>query len=275
MRITKLFITAALLIFCSLYCRAQETDYVYADSSVLLADSLSAKALVFDMKKKGRLQEKMVVDSAVRKSQLLVINDSAEGLKNAAAFDYAKNLDSLLKELQKAQHTEQQPSSVNLSWLERFFFSPVTKVFFWMLACLFIGFILYKLFFTKGIFQRPTVTSNVTHIPLDAEEHMLAGTDYNKLIAQAITAQNYRLATRYHYLQVLQKLSQKNAIQFAPEKTNYQYVAELSGKPYRVEFASLTLSYEYAWYGGFEVTEGMFATIQNSFKQFNSQLQLF
>ncbi len=270
-----MLISAALLIFCSLYCRAQETDYVYADSSVMQADSVSAKALAFDIKKKGQMQEEIVADSAVRKSQLLVVNDSAEALKNASSFAYAKNLDSLLKELQKTEQTKTKSSSVNLSWLARFFFSPVTKVFFWILACLFIGFILYKLFFTKGIFQRPTATSNVTNIHVEEEEHMLATTDYNKLIAQATTAQNYRLAIRYHYLQALQKLSLKNAIQFAPEKTNYQYVTELTNKPYKNEFASLTLNYEYAWYGGFEVSESIFFAIQNNFKQFNSQLQLY
>lgn len=271
MTFIKFLISVTLVILCSQYCRAQDTDYVYADSSVIKADSLSTKALVFDMKKNDRLNEYAAIDSSLKKAQVSVINDSAEALKSASSFAYAKNLDSILKVLQKKQRSQAPPSEVNLSWLERFFFSPITKVFFWILACLFIGFILYKLFFTTGIFQRQTATSNVTLQPIE-EEPLLATTDYSKLIMQATGNKNYRLATRYHYLQTLQKLALKNAIQFAPEKTNHQYIVELFGKPYKDEFISLTLHYEYAWYGGFDLTEVIFAKIQNNFKQFNSKV---
>jgi hypothetical protein len=271
MRLTKFLISLSMVILCSLHCGAQDTDYVYADSSVIKADSLLTRALVVDIKKNSRFNENVIVDSSLQKRQLSIINDSAEVLKNARSFAYAKNLDSILKVLQQAQRSQAAPAKVNLSWLERFFFSPVTKVFFWILAGLFIGFILYKLFFTTGIFQRQSTTSNVALIPAE-EEHLAATTDYNKLITQAAANKNYRMAIRYHYLQTLQKLALKNAIQFAPEKTNYQYITELSGKPYKDQFVALTINYEYAWYGGFDMNEIIFAKIQNNFKQFNSQL---
>ena len=269
MRCTKLLISLCLCILCSLHSGAQDSDYVYADSSVIRADSLSAKIFVFD--KNNQPNKNTIIDSSLQKSQVSIINDSAEALKNTRSFAYAKNLDSILKALQKEQLSQAEPAKEHISWLERFFFSSFTKVFFWILACLFIVFFLYKLFFTTGVFQRQTATSNVTFIP-EEEKHLLATTDYNNLITQAVTAKNYRLAIRYQYLQTLQKLAFKNAIQFAPEKTNYQYTMELCGKPYRDEFVSLTISYEYAWYGGFEVSEIIFATIQNNFKQFKNQL---
>lgn len=269
MRCTKLLISLCLSVLCSLHSSAQDTDYVYADSSVLRADSLSSRTLVFD--KSNQPNKNSVIDSSLQKNQVSIINDSAEALKNARSFAYAKNLDSILKALQKEQLSRAEPAKEHISWLERFLFSSFTKVFFWIMACFFILFILYKLFFTAGIFQRQTASNNVTFIPVE-EEHLLATTDYNNLITQAAAAKNYRLATRYHYLQTLQKLALKNAILFAPEKTNYQYIMELFGKPYKDEFISLTINYEYAWYGGFEMNEIIFTTIQNNFKQFKNQL---
>jgi len=139
------------------------------------------------------------------------------------------------------------------------------------LAGVFFFFVLYKLFFTQGFFQRSYATTNVT-VLADDTQNLSKTADYTKLIAGAISNKNYRLAVRYHYLQTLQKLSLKEIIQFASDKTNYQYVNELAGKPYKKAFASLTLSYEYVWYGAFEIDENIFSAIQNQFKQFNAEV---
>ena len=267
MRCFRLFFILLPVFFCGLYCRAQDTGYVYKDPSLITADSVAA---VVEMKKNDRVQTDDADDTLLRNSRISIASDSAEAMKKAKAFGYAKNLDSLLKALQKNQASNVARQSNSPSWLENFFSSPATKVFFWSLAVIFIGFILYKLFFTEGIFQRPSPTGKVTVLP--EEESLSAAMDYGKLIAQAVAANNYRLATRYNYLQTLQKLSSKGVIQFTGDKTNYQYITELNGKPYRDDFALLTRSYEYAWYGSFEINEVMFAAIQNSFNTFNDQL---
>jgi len=210
-------------------------------------------------------------DGFIIDKQMLLINDSAESLKNNKDFAYAKNLDSTLKELKKKE-TNQVSRNKNhsSSWLEHFFSSSFTKIIFWSLAIIFIVFILYKLFLTEGIFQRKSKASDV--ISLQEEEHLSTTTDYNKLIVQSIANKDYRLATRYHYMQTLQKLAAKMAIIFMPDKTNYQYIIELNSKPYKNDFAKLTLNYEYAWYGNFYISEQLFYSIQNKFIAFNNQL---
>ena len=270
MRCSKFFIILYGVFFCCTGAAAQDSEYVYKDSSVIMADSIATRALVVEMKKNSSLNDD-VVDTVLKNNQLSGVSDSVEALKNAASFSYAKNLDSILKALQKKRITQPVPANGNPSLLENFFFSSVTKLFIWTLAGLFIGFILYKLFFTEGFFQRPTAISNVTVLP-QMEEQLFSAIDYNKLIAQSITIKNYRLAIRYHYLQTLQKLAAKGTIQFTADKTNNQYIKELYGKPYHNEFVSLTVNYEYVWYGGFDIDETMFAKIQNNFKQFNIQL---
>ena len=250
---------------------AQDSDYVYKDSTVLSADSIATRSLIIDTKKNNAVNEKDLSDTVLQNRSFETFKDSAEALKNNIAFKYAKNLDSILIALQKKQQTQAQPVRTNLSWLEKFFFSSVTKIFFWVLACLFIGFIIYKLFIAEGFFKKQTVSSKVKVLP-DEEEHLFALTDYGKLIIQAAADKNYPLAIRYHYLQTLQKLAAKRAIEFTPDKTNNEYIREMFGKPYKNEFASLTHSYEYAWYGKFDISEAMFTAIEKGFKQFNTQL---
>ncbi len=269
----KYFLIVALVFFCTLTCCAQDTaEYVYKDSMLIVADSVN-KAVAVEEQKDSYIKKIVVPDTAQRRKQLGIVNDSAEFLKNDPAFAYAKNLDSLLKSLQDKQQKAPAESAerIGTSWLERFFSSTVTKIFFWSLAIIFIGFILYKLFFTEGIFQRKSTSSKV-NVVQEEEEHLSSTTDYNKLIAQAVGNKNFRLAIRYYYLQALQKLAVNGAIQFTADKTNYQYVAELYGKPYYNNFAALTLNYEYAWYGGFEITDAIFFKIQNNFTAFNNQL---
>jgi hypothetical protein len=95
-------------------------------------------------------------------------------------------------------------------------------------------------------------------------------TDFSKLISMALANKNYRLAIRYQYLQLLQKMSLKGIIEFTPDKTNHEYVTELAGKSYKKDFAAITLQYEYAWYGEFEIDEHTYEKVQQVFKKLNN-----
>ena len=197
MRCKFLFITFLGVFFCSFLLKAQnnDDDYVYKDSTVSNENIVEKKS-----NDSGKIIKKNITDTSLQVNQYSLINDSAEALKNTTDFAYAKNLDSILKLLKKEELSEEKPIRRKSSWLELFFFSPITKIFFWFIGCLFIGFILYRLFFTEGFFQRRTLQTNVTVLK-EEEEHLSATTDYTKLIIQAVANKNYRLAVRYHYLQ--------------------------------------------------------------------------
>jgi hypothetical protein len=264
------------IMFCSFCAVAQENNYVYQDTAILQQDSIEAATRAIELARENEdtvdedESDDYVADTVLQYNQLALNPDSIRNLKNSESFAYAKNLDSLLLAHQQALDKEEdQPK--NRSLLERFFLSSLTKYFFWLLAAVFVAFVLYKLFFTEGFFQRSYAKSNVT--TLEDESNELSKTaDYAKLVALAVSNGNYRLAVRYHYLQTLQKLALKGLIQFAADKTNYEYVRELSGKSYKNDFASLTLNYEYVWYGAFGVDEMIFNSIQNKFKQFNNEV---
>ncbi len=212
----------------------------------------------------GSLQSESVNDTSLIKKNVDG-DDSLQEYKSDRDFAYIKYLDSLLRHSKKmladtlsennvssAQRKERSSSTSIRSF--NLFNQPVVKIFLWLLAIFFIGYVLYKLFNGENFFRR---NSSYTNVP-DAQpedEFIPDASAYDKLIAQAAANKNFRLAVRYLYLQCLQKLADAGAVQLSANKTNYQYVHELSSKPYGNDFAAVTLNYEYVWYGKFELSE--------------------
>ncbi|MGC4036881.1 MAG: hypothetical protein QM764_13060 [Chitinophagaceae bacterium] len=98
------------------------------------------------------------------------------------------------------------------------------------------------------------------------------GINYEKEIANAVRSGNYRLGTRLLFLQLLKKLSEKNIIQYKQDKTNFDYLLQLSSTTYYKDFFRLARNYEYAWYGEFDVNADSFSIIKNEFEKFNNKL---
>jgi hypothetical protein len=96
--------------------------------------------------------------------------------------------------------------------------------------------------------------------------------NYDKEIAAAIDAQNFRLATRLMYLRTLKELSDRELIQYKNEKTNSDYLFQLSGTKYYRDFFRLTRDFEYTWYGAFALSAEAFAIVQKDFSSFKQQL---
>jgi len=64
---------------------------------------------------------------------------------------------------------------------------------------------------------------------------------------------DYRLAIRYHYLYILQRLELKQYINWEIQKTNHDYEREITNENLRNGFKNLTYLYDFVWYGHFNV----------------------
>ncbi|HJS55078.1 MAG TPA: DUF4129 domain-containing protein, partial [Chitinophagaceae bacterium] len=128
------------------------------------------------------------------------------------------------------------------------------------------GVLIYKLFLGNSSFFARSRKNILSDITLEAEE---ITNDPDTQFRNALRNGNYRLAVRYLYLQSLNRLSEKKFIEINSNKTNYEYVKEVSSRKFANEFASLTLLYEYVWYGEYPVDERLFEQIQGGFIQFN------
>jgi len=191
-----------------------------------------------------------------------IVYDSVQAVNSDKGFYYKRYMDSLLRATQlKVQRPRR---NVDLSGSD--FFSSIFGVIFWIIAIGLFGYLVYRLFLSNSSFLSRNRKNIASDIAVVEEENT---NDPDSLLRNAIKAGNYRLAVRYLYLQSLKRLSEKKLIEINTNKTNYEYVTEIRKHKFANEFASLTLQYEYVWYGEYPVDERLFEQIQNGFTQFH------
>lgn len=98
-----------------------------------------------------------------------------------------------------------------------------------------------------------------------SEVEDISGIDLDGLLQQAIKAKDFRLAVRVRFLQVLKSLDHNKLIIWKNEKTNYDYLNEVTKESIRAPFDKVTYLYEYTWYGEMPLDEDRFNRLQPSF----------
>lgn len=96
---------------------------------------------------------------------------------------------------------------------------------------------------------------------------------YGKEIEQAISNNNFRLATRLLFLRLLRNLADKQIIHYAQDRTNLDYLLQLQKSTVYKDFFRLTRHYEYSWYGQFPVDKSKFDVIRQEFDHFDTKLR--
>ena len=96
--------------------------------------------------------------------------------------------------------------------------------------------------------------------------------DYDHQISKAAAAGNYRLATRLLYLRLLRTMADKNIIQYKQDRTNLDYLMQLSSSSYYKNFFSLTRNYEYVWYGLFDIDSDKYERVRSEFNDMHQTL---
>ena len=238
---------------------AQQKQFAFKDS--LMLDSEKSESP--DVASKNYILADTLLDIGFIK----ILPDTIRSWKNKKAFGYTKNLDSLLKDLQnKAANDNSAKNALKtISFLDRLFNASFLQLFLWLLAVLFVGFILYNFFLSKGAFKKTNKKGGTSE--QISEEELFLKQDYEALLHQAYKLQDYRLATRYLFLKTLQRLSQQSLIEFAADKTNSKYVDEIAVDK-RNEFAFIVRNYEYVWYGNIHISKELFDKIEPTFSIF-------
>ena len=111
------------------------------------------------------------------------------------------------------------------------------------------------------------------NVLLTEDEEIINSKNIQSLIDKAISQKNYRLAVRYYYLLVLQKLQEKEVIEWEPQKTNEDYVREIKQKTIVDEFKNMTYLYDFVWYGNFEINELEFSKVASKFNDLTTSIK--
>lgn len=213
----------------------------------------------------------LLYDTVLAVRAIEILPDTVKYWKNKKEFAYVKNLDSLLKDSEKKEQQKKQHSSdgPNFSLLEKVFNGGFVKGLLWIMAAVFVIVVVAQLIQNKGLFKKrfaKTVEEEIA--PTD---EAILEQDFESLIAKAKKTEDYRLATRYQFLKTLQRLKEKELIEFSLEKTNSLYVREVPER-WRNDFARLILNYEYVWYGNFSLTLPQYEQLQQKYNSFNEKI---
>lgn len=195
------------------------------------------------------------------------LTDTINQLKKKDDYWYA---DGVAEEKKVEVKNESSPF---WKWLAKILKSEITKVLAWIIIIGTLLFIIIAFLRSNGIgFFSPSAKKIKTAVEANEATDNIFEIDFDKAIANSISAENYRLATRFLFLRMLKELANKNIIEYAPDKTNFDYLFALSGTTLHKDFLTATHNYEYVWYGDIAVTKQQFETIQQQFNKLYQQL---
>lgn len=109
-------------------------------------------------------------------------------------------------------------------------------------------------------------------VTLTDEEELLMKQNLDLLASKAIEKNEYRLAIRYLYLNCIKRLDLKGIIDYANEKTNFEYIREIKFDQLSQEFKQLTIAYEQTWYGQMQFDDIYFQKLRQQFEIFHQYL---
>ncbi len=149
---------------------------------------------------------------------------------------------------------------------------PFFQIILWLVII--AGFLTFLILYLQNsnvrLFRK--TSSNIDIDEEGKEQDDIFSINYTKEIAKAESMSNYRLAVRLLFLRLLKDLSDKNIIQYKPDNTNFDYLAQLYSTEKYQDFFRITRHYEYSWYGQFDIDKEKFAVIKNDFKIFETKI---
>jgi len=179
-------------------------------------------------------------------------------LKTDAAFR-----DSLLKAGNNEITDENKKDFTQQTWFHFIIWFVIISVF--------LGAIIYFLLQNKISFFSKEAVSSSQSSETDAHEDIF-NLAYNDRIKKAETEQNYRVAVRLIFLQTLKLLSDTNHIKYQPDYTNLNYLQQLHQSNLYNDFSKITRSYEYVWYGKFEISSEAYASLKKDFLMLQNKI---
>ena len=170
------------------------------------------------------------------------------------------------------EYTSRPPIEVNGP---RGDFSGLFQVLIWVLIIAAVVLVLYQLFQVRfgKLWRKKSDEAKVSTVQEGDEIEDIRNVEFDDAVQKAIAEKRYRVAVRLLYLRSLRQLQDRAMINWRREKTNRDYLYELSDTRLRPLFADLTFVFEYIWYGEFPVDAAHFETAHAGFLAFDQALR--
>ena len=187
----------------------------------------------------------------------------------AGALDYSRDLPEKPKPERPDSPKERSSPQPDWSSLSQFW-GNVLQVLAILIACAAIGYGIYRMINQP---RNRRIARDGAEITLENLDAYILETDLDRFLREALAQQNYSLAVRLYFLQIIKDLSQKGAIQWSKEKTNRDYLREMNNHRLAQPFRSATRAYEYTWYGNATLNKNDFEQLEPEFKALLAQIK--
>jgi hypothetical protein len=167
-----------------------------------------------------------------------------------------------------------EPVNRRKNFLDYFFdflTGKVVRVFVYLLIAFVLLFAFYRIVIDNKLYLFYSPPKKLTNP--EGDEEVLQRVDLDEKIQHALQSMDYRLAVRWMHLKALHLLDERGLIRFHADGTNQEYILQLSNHEQSKVFQYLTLVYDYAWYGGFALTQQQAEILQQNFNQFYTALE--
>lgn len=134
-----------------------------------------------------------------------------------------------------------------------------------------VGFIIW-LFIKLNIGNRFLKSPDSGEVLMSEDEDIIKRQHIPTLIEDALNNKQYRLAIRYHYLFVLKQLTDAEQIDYEFDKTNTDYLNEITNKNLKNGFTNITRIYDFIWYGNFSITQKDYVRAKAQFNEIETLL---
>lgn len=98
-------------------------------------------------------------------------------------------------------------------------------------------------------------------------------TDFERLLAKALSEQNYRVCIRARYLIILKTLSDLKFIKWQKDKTNDDYLQETKNRTWYKKLKTATFTFEKVWYGDWPVSVDSYRLLDSFFTELNEEIR--
>ena len=139
-----------------------------------------------------------------------------------------------------------------------------------IIAIVLIGFVLYviiRFVLSRNgnwVFSKKSKKLNPEDRTITENIHEL---DLPSLIKNYEDKKEYRSAIRYQFLYLLKLMTDKNMLEWDPEKTNTDYTRMLSGNALQSDFQKLSFVFENVWYGERTIGENEYTIFRKQYQQ--------
>lgn len=211
--------------------------------------------LFFGLSCVGLSAQENTVASETAVQETREFNESRiQELKESGDFDYVESREEPPSLLQRIM------SFIN-NFIRQVFMAatgtPVGRLFLYIALFILLIVAIIKIFSinVKDVFYGSADKGKTDFEFLEENLHEL---DLDKLLAEALVKEDFRLAIRIEYLKALRSLSEAQIIDWEQGKTNYEYLYQLETESLKQPFKDLCYYFDYAWYGDFEIEKPIY-----------------